>query len=167
MNKKLLTRLGIAVLASFAVAACSTSGSNVADSSFTNASLSTQDPNAKIYSGYSQNELQNQYRTVYFAFDSYQLTAEGEQLVRAHAEFIKATGAKVLLEGYTDERGTPEYNVALGAERAKAVAQALIKYGVNPANIRQISYGEERPAVLGHNEAAYAKNRRVEFNYNF
>ncbi|RIY31851.1 peptidoglycan-associated lipoprotein [Psittacicella hinzii] len=167
MNKKLLSRLGLAVLASVALAACSTSGPEVADSSFTNTSLSTTDANAKIYNGYSQNDLQNQYRTVYFAFDSYQVTPEAQQIIRAHAEFIKATGAKVLLEGYTDERGTPEYNIALGAERAKAVATLLVQYGVNPNNIRQLSYGEERPAVLGHTEAAYSKNRRVEFNYNF
>ncbi|RIY32255.1 hypothetical protein CJP74_05040 [Psittacicella melopsittaci] len=166
MNKKTLTRLGFAVLAAFAVAACSTS-SNVADSSFTNASLNANDPNAKLYNGYSLRELQNQYNTVYFAFDSYQVTAEGRELIKAHAEFIKSTGAKVLLEGYTDERGTPEYNIALGAERAKAVANLLVEFGVNPSDIRQLSYGEERPAVLGHTEADYAKNRRVVFNYNF
>ncbi|MFC6277259.1 OmpA family protein [Psittacicella hinzii] len=164
------SRLALAVVAAFALAACSSGVSQntgTADNSFTNANLQAKDPNAKIYNGYSQNELQNTYNTVLFAFDSYTPTAEGVELIKAHAAFIKANGAKVVLEGYTDERGTPEYNITLGAQRAKSVADLLVQFGVDPASIRQLSYGEERPAVLGHNEAAYSKNRRVVFNYNF
>lgn len=163
-----LTKLLVVGAAALLLAACSTPNQlPTADNSFTNSQLHTKDPNAKIYNGYSQNDLQGQYSTVYFAFDSYQPSSESMNIIKAHAEFIIATGAKVLLEGYTDERGTPEYNVALGAQRAKAVASLLIQFGVNPNNIRQLSYGEERPAVLGHSEAAYSKNRRVVFNYDF
>lgn len=137
------------------------------DPSFTNLGRQLGDADVKQYNGYSINELTKKYTTVYFAFDSYAPVNDDLKLIEGHAQFIKATGAKVLLEGYTDERGTPQYNVTLGSERARSVYELLVKHGVAPESIRRLSYGEEKPAVLGHTEAAYSKNRRVVFNYNF
>lgn len=163
-------KLALAVLAAGLLAACSTPAPQApsdVDSSFSNTGLSQNDANAKIYNGYSQNDLRYANNVVYFGFDQFVPTAEYVELIKAHAKFMIQTGAKVLLEGYTDERGTPEYNIALGASRAKETAKLLVQFGVNPTNIRQLSYGEARPAVLGHSEDAYAKNRRVVFNYEF
>lgn len=78
---------------------------------------------------------------------------------------IKNPAAATVLEGHADERGTREYNIALGERRANAVRQLMIAYGVSPQQIRTLSYGEERPAVDGHDESAYALNRRVEIVY--
>lgn len=165
-------KLATLAAAALALAACAGSppdlpASTAEDPNFTNTNANYGDPNAKLYAGFSQNDLQQQYNTVYFGFDSYTVNEGDLPLVQGHAEFLKKTGAKVVLEGYTDERGTPEYNITLGSLRAQAVYQALVNYGVNPAQIRTLSYGEERPNVLGHNENAYAQNRRVVFNYNF
>ncbi len=78
---------------------------------------------------------------------------------------MKYPTARVRLEGSTDERGTREYNIGLGERRAQVVRNALLAQGVAAAQITTVSYGEERPAVEGHDEAAYAQNRRVEFVY--
>jgi len=103
---------------------------------------------------------------VYFDYDSSDLKPESNAVVAAHAKYLSSNGGlKVRLEGNTDERGTREYNIALGERRAQAVKRALLLQGVNEAQITTLSYGEERPAVQGSDEAAYAKNRRVEFGY--
>lgn len=105
-------------------------------------------------------------RTIYFALDSSSIPSKYGNAIQAHAQYL-AHHPKVhlRLEGNTDERGTREYNVALGERRAQSVKQALVLSGARASQISTISYGEERPAVLGHNEAAYAKNRRVDFIY--
>jgi peptidoglycan-associated lipoprotein len=100
--------------------------------------------------------------TVYFAFDSFSLDSVAQaSLDRQAALLLKSGGVNVTIEGHTDERGTREYNLALGERRATAVKDYLAAYGINPGRIRTISYGEERPAVVGSNEAAWAKNRRA------
>lgn len=105
-------------------------------------------------------------RKVYFEYDSSALTAEGQAIVQAHAEFlIGSPGVNVVLEGHTDERGTREYNLALGEERAKSVASVLQAYGVGSNRIQEVSYGEERPDAAGTDNAAYSLNRRVEILY--
>ncbi len=102
-------------------------------------------------------------RVVYFDFDSSELKPEGQALVDAWGVFLSANpGVKVRLEGHTDERGTREYNVALGERRANTVQQALAARGVGARQITQSSFGEERPVALGHEEAAWSQNRRVE-----
>ena len=84
----------------------------------------------------------------------------------AHAAYLNATPAsKVVVEGNTDERGTPEYNIALGQRRADAVKGFLAGKGVDAGKVSTVSYGEEKPAVLGHDEAAYSKNRRAVLAY--
>jgi peptidoglycan-associated lipoprotein len=100
--------------------------------------------------------------TVYFAFDSYSLDAQGQgTLDRQAAVLLKSGSIPVTVEGHTDERGTREYNLALGERRATAVKDYLVAYGVSPGRVRTISYGEERPAALGSSEADWAKNRRA------
>ena len=108
----------------------------------------------------------NAAKVIYFDYDSYIVKPEFQAVIEAHAQFLKSSQrAKVSLEGHTDERGSREYNLALGQKRADAVRQSLTLLGVSAAQIESVSFGEEKPAVAGSDEAAYAKNRRAEFFY--
>jgi peptidoglycan-associated lipoprotein len=103
-------------------------------------------------------------KTVYFEFDKSDLSDEARMVLRANADFLKANGSVgVAVEGHCDERGTIEYNLALGQRRAQAVKDYLASLGVGAVRIRTVSYGEERPVAFGHDEAAWAQNRRAEF----
>jgi peptidoglycan-associated lipoprotein len=103
---------------------------------------------------------------IYFDYDRAEIKPEFVPIVTAHAKYLNANAAnKVRLEGHSDERGSREYNIGLGERRAQAVRRALMLQGVTEAQITTVSYGEERPAVQGSDEAAYAKNRRVELVY--
>lgn len=105
-------------------------------------------------------------RVVHFDYDSSDLSAEDYQTLQAHAQFLMANAnSKVALTGHTDERGTREYNMALGERRAKAVQSYLITSGVNPQQLEAVSYGKEAPVNPGHDESAWKENRRVEINY--
>lgn len=105
-------------------------------------------------------------RIVYFDLDSYVIKPEFQTLIEAHARFIKADKArKVVIEGHTDERGGREYNLALGQKRAEAVRSALGLLGVAEAQLEAVSFGKEKPAAMGSDEAAMAKNRRAEVSY--
>jgi peptidoglycan-associated lipoprotein len=105
-------------------------------------------------------------RTIYFGFDSSELNPEGTALVSAHAHYLVAhSNLHVRLEGNTDERGSREYNIGLGERRAQAVRRAMLLQGVAEIQLSTVSYGAERPAVEGHDEAAWGKNRRVMINY--
>lgn len=100
-------------------------------------------------------------QTVYFDFDRSTIKSEFAPILRKHAEFlIKNTGQRVVIEGHTDSRGTPEYNIALGERRAKAVETFLMNEGVSASQISVVSYGEEKPAVMGTSDYAFAQNRR-------
>ena len=105
-------------------------------------------------------------RSVYFDLDRYTVRADGEPVVRAHSEFLnKNRNQHVLLQGNTDERGTAEYNLALGQRRSEAVKNAMSALGVNTSQIEAVSFGKEKPKATGSNEAAWAENRRVDFVY--
>lgn len=105
-------------------------------------------------------------RTIYFDFDSSEIKGEGTDIVGAHAKYLATNPtARVRLEGHTDDRGSREYNIGLGERRAQSVRRALLLQGATEAQISTVSYGAERPAVAGHDEAAWAKNRRVEVVY--
>ena len=120
----------------------------------------------QTFGGMSVQDLQQRYNTVYFGFDRYNIEGEYQTLLDAHAAYLTATpAAKVLVEGNADERGTPEYNIALGQRRADAVKNFLAAKGVQAGQVSTVSYGEEKPAVLGHTEADYAKNRRAVLEY--
>jgi peptidoglycan-associated lipoprotein len=101
---------------------------------------------------------------VYFAFDSAAVRKSEKSNLEAVATALSADrSAKLLIEGHCDERGTEEYNRSLGERRALALRGALAKIGVDPSRIRTISYGKDKPAVDGHDESAWSKNRRGEF----
>lgn len=101
--------------------------------------------------------------TVYFAYDSDAVGSEYQAAIAAAARKLAGQGAaRLRLEGNTDERGTAEYNVGLGERRAQAVKRALVLAGAPERSIATVSYGAERPAVEGHDESAWAKNRRVD-----
>lgn len=101
-----------------------------------------------------------------FSYDDSTLASKYLPSANAQAEYLKThSGARVLLAGHTDERGSREYNVALGEHRANTVADILRMAGVSRQQIRVVSYGKERPANLGHDEESHAQNRRVEFTY--
>ena len=103
---------------------------------------------------------------VYFAFDSSEITSQSAGVLNQHANLLKSNpNAGVVVAGHTDERGSREYNIALGERRAQAARDYLAAQGVAANNIRVISYGEERPAAAGTNEDAYAQNRRAELSY--
>lgn len=105
-------------------------------------------------------------RTVYFDFDSAVIKGDGTDIVAAHAKYLSDhADARIRLEGNTDERGSPEYNIGLGMRRAQAVRQALLLQGASAGQITVVSYGAEHPVDPAHDEDAWAKNRRVEIVY--
>ena len=102
--------------------------------------------------------------TVYFDFDEYSIRSDMRDILERNAECLKnRPDYRVVIEGHCDERGTEEYNLALGENRARAVRDFLRDLGVDPSRMEIISYGEARPAVPGHNESAWSRNRRCEF----
>ena len=105
-------------------------------------------------------------RVIYFEYDSSTVLAQFEEIIQAHAAFLQANpGVVTTLEGHADERGSREYNLALGERRAQAVKKQLVVLGAVTEQVRTVSYGEERPADPGHDEQAWSLNRRVEFVY--
>ena len=107
---------------------------------------------------------ESQFMTVYFDFDKYNLRTDAKTALDKNYQLLKEyTSAIIRLEGHCDERGTVEYNLSLGEKRAKAAQDYLIGLGIDPGRISIRSYGKEFPIDPGHNEAAWAKNRRVEF----
>lgn len=104
---------------------------------------------------------------IYFDYDSYLLSEPAKRILDEKVKFIKRyPKVKVTIEGHCDERGTNEYNLALGERRANSALQYLVNSGVNHASLTVISYGEERPLATGHDEASWAKNRRAHFVIN-
>lgn len=113
------------------------------------------DPNSPLYK-----------KVVYFDYDTAEIPAASTELLRAHAGYIYRTpGVSVRLEGHTDERGTRDYNLALGERRAVAVQRFLVAEGAPADRLRRLSYGEERPAASASSERAWAQNRRVQLVY--
>ena len=105
-------------------------------------------------------------RTIYFEFDSAKLTDESIALLETHGNFVAGNGeVTVRLEGHADERGSREYNIALGDRRAQSVRRVLLFQGASVDQVDTVSYGEEQPAMSGHNDEAWNKNRRVELIY--
>ncbi|MGV3345171.1 peptidoglycan-associated lipoprotein Pal [Enterobacteriaceae bacterium LUAb1] len=155
-----------------AVAACSSHKNNDSDQTNgtgsediynnggTNGNMSS-DEQARL----QMQELQRN-NIVYFSLDKYDIQSEFAQMLDQHAAFLRSNPSyKVTVEGHADERGTPEYNIALGERRANAVKMYLQGKGVSADQISIVSYGKEKPAVLGHDAAAYAKNRRAVLVY--
>lgn len=105
-------------------------------------------------------------KAVYFGFDSSEVDAQGQGVLEQHATFLQANpNARVVIAGHTDERGSREYNMALGERRAKAAQAYLGNKGIEASRTETVSYGEDQPAAAGHDEASWALNRRAELSY--
>ena len=110
-------------------------------------------------------EGEGMFRDVKFNYDSAQISGEGLQNIEYNAQLLQQhPELRIQLEGHCDERGTAEYNMALGQERAKSVQDVLLSYGIKTNRLQTISYGEEVPLDMGQSESSFAKNRRVHFS---
>jgi peptidoglycan-associated lipoprotein len=169
-NKKLVA-VGV-VLAMALAAGCSSnknadSGNTAGNNGAGSSASGSYDPNAMGGNGngggsdaYAQNG-----RTVYFGYDQYTLASDAQSILDNNIAKLKNGNQHIRVEGHADERGTREYNLALGERRANAVVQYLVANGIAKSRIETISYGKERPVDPGHDEAAWAKNRRAELVY--
>lgn len=187
MNTLKSNRLLVALLASLALGACSSTPTDTNDTQNQQSNtqpaantqpvtqsqpsqVSTQTGPAVTADNFWNNPANydgtTNTRIIYFSFDASTVPSAAFDTLRAHANYLKShSNAKVRLEGNTDERGTREYNVALGERRGNAVANFLKVQGVSAAQIEVVSYGEEKPAELGSDEMSWAKNRRVVIDY--
>lgn len=105
-------------------------------------------------------------RSIYFDFDSYIVKSDYQPLLQAHAQYLRShPNRHVLIQGNTDERGTTEYNLALGERRSQAVLHDLETLGVPDSQLEAVSFGKEKPQALGHDEASWAQNRRADLVY--
>ncbi|MGN0902965.1 MAG: peptidoglycan-associated lipoprotein Pal [Succinivibrio sp.] len=174
MLKNLLISLlfGAAVVS---LNACSTSSDNsslVEDSTAStevglddDGALTLGNPNENVDGFNGPAELRDN-NTIYFGYNSENIQDQYLGVMQSHAKYLKSNpDARLIIEGHTDERGTPEYNIALGERRARSVARYMQNLGVDVNQLSIVSYGEEKPAVDGHNEAAWSKNRRAVLNY--
>ncbi len=169
MNKLIIKAGLLATVAALSACSCLKSpdldvapvadGSKYGNSAY--AGGSAQPNTAKVKEMFASQFEQGGFNNVYFDYDSANIRADSESTLKKFVEFAKANDVKgVTVEGHADERGTREYNLALGDRRAVAVKKYLAGLGVDAGQITTISYGKERPAVEGHDEAAWAKNRR-------
>jgi peptidoglycan-associated lipoprotein len=164
-------RLSTLLAALFLLAACETAPNATGDAAGTAASGSSTSGSSTASSGSdaaSTNEMTINEELisigdrVLFDFDSYELTSSAKSILNNQATFLSSNpSVRITIEGHCDERGTREYNLALGESRASATRDYLVAQGVNPARIKIISYGKERPAVIGSNEDAWRYNRRA------
>lgn len=143
-------------------------GSGMAGSEFGGASSGAGGnyPNAAIGPEFSDPSNPLSKSTIYFTLDSSQVQEDFVPVITAHSRYLAAhPSQRIILEGHTDERGSREYNIALGEQRAKSVANMMKVQGVSEGQIQIVSYGEEKPAAFGSDESAWERNRRVEIVY--
>jgi peptidoglycan-associated lipoprotein len=162
MIYKFLLSIFVAIL----ISACATKPTDTASStgsgstSTSDSSSSSSSESETIVPGSQEDLIVNVGDRVFFAYNSAELDDDAQELLQDQVAWIKQYGASVTIEGHCDERGTREYNLALGEKRAQAVKNYLILMGISNANVRTISYGKERPAVIGSNDGAWGQNRR-------
>ena len=161
--KKLLT-LGVAVLLAVSFDSCKKKGGDAyagIDGDYvTGTPLPDRLESANFF---GSNVTRGQFSPVYFAYDSISVSGSELDKVQQVASAMKSMSQTLVIAGFTDERGTEEYNRGLGEKRAQTVRDALISQGVSGGRIQTVSFGEEMPADPGNNESAWAKNRRAEF----
>ncbi len=144
----------------FLLAACETPGSG--DDTYGGAGGAGYNGESGVYPGSEAEFVENVGDRVFYALDSSVVTGEGRATLERQSKWLEQyPNINVVIEGHCDERGTREYNLALGERRANAAKNVLVAAGVSPSRITTISYGKERPAVLGHNESAWSQNRRA------
>jgi peptidoglycan-associated lipoprotein len=161
-----MVRGGAVALLALAVAGCQTSSqpstqTTPAPTSGTGSEF-REDPVRSDPGGGSSATL---LRSIYFDYDRYDIRADAKTVLRSNADGIKKNSkwGTITVEGHCDERGSEEYNLALGERRANAVKRYLVDLGVAPSRLRTVSFGEAKPAVMGHDESAWRYNRRTEF----
>jgi peptidoglycan-associated lipoprotein len=169
MASKQLVAMGLMLAMAF-VAGCSSNknadSGNTAGSDAGSSTSGAYDPNAGTNSSSSGSDAYAQNgRTVYFGLDQSTLASDSQSVLDNNIAKLKSGSQHIRIEGHADERGTREYNLALGERRANAVLQYLVANGIAKSRLETISYGKERPADAGHDESAWAKNRRVELVY--
>jgi len=153
------------------VAACATKPKDAADSSGSGSGSSSSDSSVEgtisetagsgIVKGSQEDLIVNVGDRVFFGYDSSDLDSDALELLQDQVAWLKQnSNVSVTIEGHCDERGTREYNLALGEKRAQAVKNYLIGLGISPDRVSTVSYGKERPAVVGSNDGAWAQNRR-------
>ncbi len=164
MKRSSIARIIPGLLAAFALAACSTTSETVPrspptpqpESEFSQPAV----PEPVTGSGL---DVSSRLQTIYFDFDRSEIRGDARPILRANAEVLRTSGAHIVIAGHCDQRGSEEYNSALGESRAHSVMKYLGNLGVSSSQMSIVSYGETRPAVAGYTEAAFSLNRRVEF----
>ena len=146
------------------ISACSTKPSDTADSSgsgsTTASDSATSSSESLIIPGSQEDLIVNVGDRVFFDYNSSELDEDAQELLQDQVAWMKQHDVSVTIEGHCDERGTREYNLALGEKRAQAVKNYLIRMGISNVKLSTISYGKERPAVVGSNDGAWSQNRR-------
>ena len=126
----------------------------------------TEDESSSAFNQLDDPQSPLSVRIIYFEYDSSEIRSDYRSTIEAHALYLQQNpNTSIILEGHADERGSREYNLALGERRAKTVKQQMLLLGANSNQIRLVSYGEERPASDGHDDASWQQNRRVEILY--
>ena len=167
----MIIKLLASALLVFFLAACSTTPKDTADSSGSGSTSTTSDvsssgetestESASIEPGSQEDLIVNVGDRVFFDYDSSELDTDAQELLQDQVAWLKQySDVSVIIEGHCDERGTREYNLALGEKRAQSVKNYLINLGISSDRVSTISYGKERPAVVGSNDGAWAQNRR-------
>lgn len=174
MQHAMFRKFGLVALTLVTMAGCASKGGSTDEGATTEATapeaeVQTQavpeSPEVAVETANAADQVLNK-TVVYFEFDRAELTEEGKMILNAHAQYLAANAqASVKLEGHCDERGTVEYNLALGERRAESAKRYMIVQGANPSQIDTVSFGEERPAVAGSDESAWSQNRRAEVKY--
>ncbi len=172
------------VMLAVVLSACSTTGSNggstaattgqaggstpspAKPSSSTAAAPSTTLSSTALPAHKDANNVLTRERNVYFDYDDFSIASTYQGVITNHGQYLQRNPKLAIrIEGHADERGSAEYNLALGQKRAESVMRALKLYGVKDGQMEAVSYGEERPSAAGHDEAAWSKNRRAEIAY--
>ena len=167
----MIIKLLASALLVFFLAACSTTPKDTADSSGSGSTSASSDVSssgetetteaASIEPGSQEDLIVNVGDRVFFNYDSAELDTDAQELLQDQVAWLKQySNVSVIIEGHCDERGTREYNLALGEKRAQSVKNYLINLGISADRVSTISYGKERPAVVGSNDGAWAQNRR-------
>ncbi len=164
MNARILFPLLLATFLALGISGCSKfkkkdAGAATGDYDFVSGSPLPERSGASFFAA---NVDRSMFPAVYFGYDSYSVEPGERGKVEQIASFLKGGGKSVIFAGFTDERGSPEYNRTLGERRAQALREELISMGASAADIQTVSFGEEMPADSGGGESAWAKNRRAE-----
>lgn len=160
MSKPLFAVLSLVTVAVLSACSSTKVDTNVSDAKATSSVA------AVVADHLNPNSLISKERSVYFDFDKFDIKANQTAVVERQGKYLAVNGAlKIRAEGNADERGGREYNLALGQKRAEAVVRGLKAYGVKDGQVEPVSFGSEKPQAAGHDEAAWAQNRRVDLAY--